>query len=169
MTLIFYAQPYDICAEGFYFRDHAEYDRQAKNLKNEHGQPVEEFEIQFIDGEQIDCELAKAWGLSQVNFARFIDAANEWDDDQKTRIIIAVGECGYSLEQVAGDPDGVDIEIYEIGSLKELAEQFVDDGLFGDIPERLQFYLDYDAIARDLSVEYATTNIAGTAYVYRLG
>ena len=54
-------------------------------------------------------------------------------------------------------------------SLRELAEHFVDDGLFGEIPERLQFYLDFDAIARDLGLDYAETEIAGIRLVYRCG
>ena len=51
-------------------------------------------------------------------------------------------------------------------SLKELAEHFVDEGFYGEIPERLQYYIDYNAIARDLSVEYSEISIAGTNLVY---
>jgi antirestriction protein len=167
MTLLFYAQPYDISAVGFYFKSADEYGEQAATLKNSYGDPVEEFEIQFIDGEQIDCELAKAWQINQVNFAEFIEAADDWDDEKKTRFIIAVNECGYSLEQVASDPDAIDIDIYQLDSLKDLAEQFVDEGLFGEIPDRLQSYLDFDAIARDLSVDYSETEIAGQRLIYR--
>ena len=61
----------------------------------------------------------------------------------------------------------MDITLYELSSMKELAEQFVEDGLFGDIPERLQVYLDYDAIARDLAMDYTETEIAGTPLIYR--
>ncbi len=46
--------------------------------------------------------------------------------------------------------------------------QFVDDGLFGEIPAAIANYLDYDAIARDLSADYAETIIDGARYVYRL-
>ncbi|MEM5476885.1 antirestriction protein ArdA [Pacificibacter sp. AS14] len=56
--------------------------------------------------------------------------------------------------------------IYAVESLKELAEQLVDEGLYGDIPENLTYYIDFDAIARDLSVEYTETSIAGGRYVY---
>lgn len=167
MALIFYAQPYDISAEGFYFRSVEEYDRQASILRNCHGQKVEEFEIQFIDGETIDSELAKAWGVNQVTIEPFIEAVNDWDDDQKTRFIIAVGECGYSHAQLTEDPDSADIDIYEVDSLKDLAFQFVDEGLFGEIPERIQNYLDYDAIARDLGMDYSEITIGGTTLVYR--
>ncbi|SDU42566.1 antirestriction protein ArdA [Stappia sp. ES.058] len=167
MTLLFYAQPYDISAVGFYFETIEEYDKKASGLKNRSGDKVEEFEIQFIDGEDIDTAFAAAWGLSQCNIAAFIEAALEWEDDHKTRYVLAVGECGYDHEQVAIDPDRVDIDIYHLDSMKELAEQFVDEGLFGDIPERLQFYLDYDAIARDLAVDYSETEIAGQRLIYR--
>ena len=168
MTLL-YAQPYDISAEGFYFRTIEEYRTEAANLKNDYGDPVEEFEIQFIDGDDIDCELAKIWNLNQANFNAFIEAANEWDESKKIYYIIAVGECGYAHEQVADRFNEVDIDIYETESLKELAEEFVEEGLFGDIPERLQFYIDYDAIARDLAVEYCETEIVGQRLIYRCG
>lgn len=39
-------------------------------------------------------------------------------------------------------------------SYKELAEMFVDEGLFGDIPEHLERYIDYDAMANDLKFDY---------------
>ena len=51
--------------------------------------------------------------------------------------------------------------------MKELTEQFVDEGLIGDIPERLKYYLDYDAIARDLSMDHAETEIAEQRLIYR--
>ncbi|MFT6658549.1 antirestriction protein ArdA [Maritalea sp.] len=167
MTLLFYAQPYDISAEGYYFRSIEEYDCQASTLRNRCGQKVEEFEIQFIDGDRIDCELAKAWGLDQATLELFMEAADEWDIDQKTKFIIAVGECGYSIASLCEDPDSVEIDIYEVDSLKDLAYQFVEEGLFGDIPERIQFYLDYDAIAHDLGMDYSEVKVNNTNVVYR--
>lgn len=100
---------------------------------------------------------------------KLFPSGQDWDDHQKTTYIIAVGECGYTHQQVIDDLDLLDIDIYHIDSLRELAEQFVDDGLLGDIPERLRFYIDYDAIARDLSLEYTETNINGDRLVYRMG
>ncbi|MFV0552106.1 MAG: antirestriction protein ArdA [Anaerorhabdus sp.] len=51
--------------------------------------------------------------------------------------------------------------------MRYLAMRFVDDGLFGEIPEELRFYIDYEAIARDLAVDYSETEIAGTRLIYR--
>jgi antirestriction protein len=166
MTTLF-AQPYNIDATGFYFESAEDYAAKAKDNFDRYGQFVEEYEIQFIDGESIDAEVAKAWDLSQCNFAEFFDFIDEFDDEQKTRFIIAVGECGYALEQVASNPDSIDIDIYHLRDLKELAEEFVEEGLFGDIPENLRFYIDYNAIARDLSVDYATAEIVGKHLIYR--
>ena len=59
-----HAQPYDISANGFYFETAEEYAAKANALRNDYGDPVEEFEIQFIDGEGIDCDLAKAIDLA---------------------------------------------------------------------------------------------------------
>ena len=104
MTTTLFAQPYDISATGFYFESAEEYEGKAVKAVNDYGQKVEEFEIQFIDGEDIDTALAKAWSLSQCNFAAYLDAVDDWDEDRKRRYIIAVGECGYSHDQVADDP-----------------------------------------------------------------
>jgi len=52
-----YAQPYDITANGFYFETVEEYNTQASKLRNSYGQPVEKFELQFIDGEGNDAAL----------------------------------------------------------------------------------------------------------------
>lgn len=136
---------------------------------NNLGWPVEEFEIQFIDGEAIDTALAKAWGLNQADIESFLEAVEEWDDERKCRYIIAVGDCGYGHLEVMDDPDSIVPDLYTAGSLRELAEQFVEEGVFGDIPERLQFYIDYDAIARDLAIDYAEITIAGEQLVYRCG
>jgi antirestriction protein len=161
-----YAQPYDISATGFYFDDADSYARQADALRNDYGQPVEEFEIQFIDGETIDAALAEAWGLNQANLTRFFEIVDDWSDDQKQRFIVAVGECDYSFDPATVDPNDFDVDLYETESLRDLAEQFVDEGLFGDIPKHLAPYIDYEAIARDLAVDFSTTEIAGTRLIY---
>ena len=42
----------------------------------------------------------------------------------------------------------------------------MEEGLFGEIPERIKAYLDYDAIAHDLCMDYSETTIDGTCYIY---
>ena len=66
MTIQLHAQPYDITATGFYFEDYDDYSAKAAKLRNDYGDPVEEFEIQFIDGDRIDCDLAQAIGIKST-------------------------------------------------------------------------------------------------------
>ena len=162
-----YAQPYDCSACGFFFEYAEEYETRSSHNRKLSGELVEEYEIQFIDGDEIDSDLAKAWGLSQCNFAAFLEATDTWDEDQKIRFIIAVGDCGHGHDEAASNPDQIDLMYYQFDSLRELAEHFVDEGLFGsEIPENLRVYLDYDAIARDLSVDYSEVEIGGTNYIF---
>jgi len=161
-----YAQPYDITATGFSFEDAEDYARKAEALRNDYGEPVEEFEIQFIDGNGIDAVLAKAWNLSQCNLSQFLEAALDWSEDQKLHFIVAVGECGYSFDPEDVDPYDFDVDLYHVDSLRDLAEQFVDEGLCGDIPEHLAFYIDYEAIARDLAVDFSMIDIDGGRLAY---
>ena len=167
MTTLF-AQPYDICATGFYFETAEQYEEKAKNLTNDYGDIVEEFEIQFIDGESIDCKLFSALGIHQGNFADFLDCVDEWDTDEKIKVILAVGECGYSFTVGQDTPDLFDLDLYEMDSMRDLAMEFVEQGLFGDIPANIQNYLDYNAIAYDLGMDYSETTIDGTRYIYRM-
>ena len=163
----FYAQPYDLAATGFYFENAESYRSKIGSIRNDYGDPVEEFEIQFIDGEHIDCALTRAWGINQVNILRFMEIVGEWDEDEKLRFIIAVGECGYSFDPETVDPQGFGVDIYEDMSMRDLAENFVDEGLYGEIPENCRFYIDYEAIARDLAFDYSEAEIAGKQLIYR--
>jgi len=166
---VFYAQPYDLAASGFYFEDAKTYKAKIGTIRNVYGEIVEEFEIQFIDGETIDCEVCNAIGLYQSNILGIMEKLEEWDDHEKTILIVAVGECGYSFDLETDSPCDFEVDIYDVDSLKELAYQFIDEGLFGDIPDNIACYLDYDAIARDLGMDYSETTIAGNNFVYRCG
>jgi len=73
----------------------------------------------------------------------------------------ATVRIAYSFDLASDTPDSLEVDVYE------LAEQFVDEGLFGEIPTAIANYLDYDAIARDLGSDYTETTIAGVRLVYR--
>ncbi len=162
-----HAQPYDISAIGFFFDTPEEYAVRAAKNRNDFGGIVEEYEIQFIDGEDIDCKLFEALSVNQATFGKYLEACEDWSEEQKRKVIIAVGENGYRFDFGTDAPDDFDVDLYEMNSLKELAEHFVEEGLFGDIPSQLENYLDYDAIARDLGFDYSQTTIAGTRLIYR--
>lgn len=162
-----HAQPYDTHASGFFFSSVEEYQAKAQACLNDFGYMVEEFEIQFIEGDELDAQLFKALDIHQGNFPLFFEKVETWDDDDKIRVILAVGQCGYTFDLASDNPGDFDLDLYELDSLRELADHFVEEGLFGTIPENLAFYLNYDAIARDLGMDYSETSIAGRRFVYR--
>jgi len=88
-----HAHPYDISARGLYFDSAEEYDAKAAKNRNSFGGIVEEYEIQFIDGDALDAELFQALAVNQANFPAFFDACDAWDQDDKIKVIIAVGEA----------------------------------------------------------------------------
>lgn len=163
----FFAQPYDINAKGFFFDFIDSYRRQSAGHVNRYGMPVEEYEFQVIDGDPIDVALASALEVNQASIAAYFRAEEAWEEDQKIRVIISEREIGNPFGLEHDNPDDLDIDLYELDSLRELAEQFIDEGLYGDIPDALTWYIDLDAIARDLSMDYGQTNIAGRRFIYR--
>lgn len=54
-----HAQPYDITANGFYFESLEDYADKAKSNRNDYGDPVEEYEIQFIDGDHMPLHMGR--------------------------------------------------------------------------------------------------------------
>ncbi|MEM9422328.1 MAG: antirestriction protein ArdA [Pseudomonadota bacterium] len=167
MNITLYAQPYDLAATGFYFEDIETFKTKSRTLKNDYGETVEEFEIQFIDGEALDAALFKALGVHQGNVCDFLETAPDWEDWEKINIVIACAECGYNFDIESDHPDHFGITVYGVNSLRELAAEFLNDGLFGDIPKHLENYIDIEAIAAGLRHDYTETVIAGMPIVYR--
>ena len=87
------------------------------------------------------------------------DATWEWlalDDYDRDKVEFMVNDCGYDPADAIANVD--DCEFYEGMNLEELAEHFVDEGLFGDIADSIINYIDYDAMARDLGMDYTETD-----------
>ncbi|MEZ5836098.1 MAG: antirestriction protein ArdA [Geminicoccaceae bacterium] len=166
-TVTLYAQPYDITATGFYFKTYEEYEEKVAALKNEAGLPVEEFEIQFVDGDNVEARFAKAVGLNQVNVEKFLECVEDWGGDEMIRAILMLEDGFVGFDENSEPSDFEDIDVYEDMTMEDLAEHFVDEGLFGDIPEAIAGYLDYEKIARDLSMDYSETTVDGRQFIYR--
>lgn len=142
-----YAQPYNIAATGFQFHDLAEFESKAEALRDDYGNPVEEFEIQYLEGD--DGELFAACGIHQGNLSTWFDEIEPMDDDRKVALYALVGEIGYTLDNAMDKVD--DVCIFR-GDAEEAAEELFDDCYSGSIPENLRFYFDMAKFARDLVI-----------------
>ena len=85
-TTTFYAQPYNLDVRGFYFGSMAEYTDKSEGLTDRYGSPVEEFEIQFIDGNSEDAQLFSSRNVNQCNLEQFFTLVDEFDDREKAAL-----------------------------------------------------------------------------------
>ena len=91
----FFAQPYNLDAVSFYFDTLEAYTEKSGSLLDAFGNPVEEFEIQFIDGD--DCELFSACGINQANLNRWFETIADLAEHEKKAL--------FYLCSVSGPPD----------------------------------------------------------------
>ena len=88
-----------------------------------------------------------------------------YDETDLLKMICMVGN-GEDLEKVASNYE--DVELYFCDTYEDLAEQFIDEGLFRNIPDNLINYIDYEKIGRDLSYDgYDLIDIDGDSIIYR--
>ena len=156
-----HATPYNIDAAGFYFTDINEYKTKAKSLVDRYGNLVEEFEIQFIDGD--DVELFEACGINQVNLNQWFNEVEFLQHDEKVSLNYLVGVAGYSLDQALLKTD--EPSLYQ-GNLLDAATELFDECWLPSVPESIRFYIDYDKFARDCQYggDLTEFNYAGTTY-----
>ena len=146
MTNIYHAQPYDLGATGFYFSDYEEYCKKAKANRNDFGAPVEEYEIQFIDGE--NCALFNAIGVHQGNLEEWFDELEGMDEEEAIKAVYIAEHFNQDIRNILEKLD--DICLFE-GTAVNYAWNYLEEtGLINEVPKSLQYYIDVDALARDM-------------------
>lgn len=141
-----FAQPRNPDAKGFYFESMEEYEEGKKNCIDTFGSPVEEFEIQFIEGDSAEDDLAKAFRLDQNNLERFFDC-EVLSDGSKAKIYFLMDVCGMDFQDADQSVD--DVVLFD-GDLDEAATDFFNEIYLSEIPGSVRNYIDYKAFARDL-------------------
>jgi Antirestriction protein (ArdA) len=144
-TETYFAQPYDMGAHGFYFHDLEEFETLSEALRNDYGQPVEEFEIQYIDGDF--GALFKAAEVSQSTLGDWLECLESLEDYQEPALFYLMEWKGLSLNEALESLDDCSISS---GSLLDAATELADDCYLSDAPEFLARYFDYESFANDL-------------------
>ncbi|WP_206613462.1 antirestriction protein ArdA [Parahaliea mediterranea] len=142
MSLQLYAQPYDLDAAGFYFSTFEEYESKSADLLNCHGYPVEEFEVQFIDGLE-----APPIDPNQCELEEWVDCYDQYQGLSPEEIVAVkwLVERGKSFRD-ALDQHG-EVQVFH-GSASDYATELVHD--CHDLPDFALQYFDYDSFANDL-------------------
>lgn len=144
MTNTFHATPYNLDAAGFYFESIDEYQSKSECHLDRYGNAVEEFEIQFIDGN--DAALFEACAINQSNLNVWFDDVDTLSESNKINLYYLVGCAGYTLGKGLDKLD--EPSIYQ-GALKEAATELFDECWLNSIPESIRYYINYDSFARD--------------------
>lgn len=111
----------------------------------------EQYEEYAIHDYELPFEITEYCSIEEVN--RLCELVEEIDSPEvKDNLQTVIDHFGFSgIGDLVEHLD--DITVYGCASLEDLVLEFLDEGMFGEIPERLANYINYEAIARDLEVE----------------
>lgn len=163
MTKIYHATPFDLSAVGFYFSTYSEYLEKSKTHKNEFGDPVEEYEIQFIDGD--NSQLFNSLSVCQATLQQWFDEYEDLEGDELISAIYLAEYLSYNMNDLKDSLN--DVSLFE-GTAVEYAENYIEEtGLLDQIPENLRFYFDTEAFTRDMIMSGNITEVTinNTNYV----
>lgn len=126
------------------------------NMRKENGiTPYDDLELFNADWEGDEFGIISE-GTSFEDIAEINEKIESLDSTDLKKVEYMTSQCGYELDEAISKVE--DCTIYEGMTMYKLAEEFVEEGIFGTIDEAIQGYLDYDAIARDLSYDYSEYN-----------
>lgn len=163
MTNQYFANPYNTSVNGFYFTDYADYLEQADNLKDDFGMPVEEFSLEYIDGD--NAELFNLLEVNQATLKLWFDSMEALEGEDLVRALYLAEYLNVSMSDIL---DRLDDVILFDGNIIEYTEEYIDDtGLLDSMPENLRWYFDTEAFGRDLLIggDVTEVEIQGTTYI----
>ena len=159
-----YANPYNTAVSGFCFTSYEEYQSKSSSLVDDFGYPVEEFEIDFIEGEL--SELFNTCDINQCTLELWFDEIENLIDSDQVELYYRCEQLGQNTQE-ALDSINSDGFIQQC-SLSDYAYESVNEsGVIDCLPETLQCYFNHDAYARDLEIngEAAEFTYDSTTYV----
>jgi len=144
-----FANPYDTSVQGFYFSSYEEYETKSSQLINDCGYAVEEFEIEFIDGDL--CQLFSACDITQCTLQKWFDEIEDLPEAEQTELFYRCENLNQNTQE-ALDSINSDGFIQQC-SLSDYAYESVNEsGVIDSIPEPFKSYFNYEAYARDLEL-----------------
>lgn len=166
-ALTLHAQPYSLNERGFYFKSFEEYEaKYAENVSKETGLPVEEYEIQLIDGYADDEFTFQSMQVNQCNIEEFFEAAEKVSglvEDEKTAVQYLMQHLQKSFEEALEECE--DISIYR-GTLTEVGMELAEaSSLLDGVPDEVSRYFNYEAYARDIELNGGLVEVEDDVYV----
>jgi len=112
----------------------------------------------FITDYEADFRIEEYENLHELN--SFAEALSELDEYEQEKVFYLIESIGYKREEALERHE--DVTFYKGMTLEDVAEELISEGCFGSIPDNIQWYLDYEKIARDLSMDGYYETSSGT-------
>lgn len=97
--------------------------------------------------------------ISETDFNILCDVLDSGDIDHYdiNKVFAIMESTGDSLEEAVNRREAY--EFYDVSTLEDLAEELVDDGVWGDVNDTLKGYIDFEKLGNDLEYDgYEETN-----------
>ena len=140
-------------------------DRYIEELTSAFGEAWIEHDYEIVDVED-DYNIFHAFklygfeSLDKLNtLATRIDelCSNKYS----LKVLESASEVYMDIEEVLELMESDSLELYENQEADDLAESYVEEGLFGDVSDKLLMYIDYEKLGRDIMMDgnyYETKN-----------
>lgn len=158
-----YAKPISDTAEGFEFSKLSEFVFGSTTCRDKAGEQVNRFNIEFVEGSEVDCLMAKHWPLKLTTVKTFLDAAETWSIEDKVKFIIAVGELDFERAEWVDGKDQFDITLHRYPDMKKFAEAMIAHGSYSNIPKEK---IKLETVIEELEADYSEINIDGVNYIF---
>lgn len=103
----------------------------------------------FITDYESPMKIAEYENLFELN--NFVFQIEELDEYDQQKVFYLLDVIGCTREEALEKYE--DVIFYPDMTIEDVASELVDDGMFGDLPDAIKAYIDYDKLARDLSID----------------
>lgn len=113
----------------------------------------------FITDYEAEIAIDEYDDIHRLN--ELAETMEEYSEEDFLKLRLLSHEGYKEREVIDTGLDSYEVDLYDFRENKSfrdtyelLAEEFVEQGLFGEIPKALESFIDYSAIARDLRMDY---------------
>jgi len=142
-----HATPYGIYDgfTGFYFKSYEDFKSKYDAWYRKNG--CEEYEIQFIDGDETEQALFKFMKARQGNIKEIYEEIEEnYSTEDLVKLTHLIDYCACSFEDAKDKLP--DVELYQ-GKALDYVYQYIDE-CYSDMPAFCKRYFDYESYLNDL-------------------
>ena len=116
----------------------------------------------FITDYEAPFRIEEYDNLTELN--TFVEQLNELDEYEQVKAVYLMESVGLTRQEAIQQQE--DVTFYQDMTLEDVAEELVEEGIFGNLTDTIKGYLDFEKLARDLSIDgYHETNQGVFHYV----